>query len=56
LPAHISGPGQNTFRVIDVWESAEAVRRFADVLMPVLQDIGAEGEPEVYPAHTFVSA
>ena len=25
-------------------------------LVPILQDLGVEGEPEVYPAHTYVSA
>jgi len=24
--------------------------------MPILQEVGIEDEPEVYPAHTFVSA
>lgn len=56
LLAHIPGQGPNGFRVVDVWESEEAVQRFAEVLLPVLADIGVEGEPEVYPAHTFVSA
>ena len=56
LLAHIPGQGPNGFRVVDVWESEEAVQRFGEVLMPVLGEIGVEGEPEVYPAHTFVSA
>ena len=56
LLAHIPGQGPNGFRVIDVWESEEAMQRFAEVLLPVLAEIGVEGEPEVYPAHTFVSA
>jgi hypothetical protein len=56
LLAHIAGPGGSGFRVVDVWESEDAFRRFGDALMPILQEIGVEGEPEVYPAHTFVSA
>jgi len=56
LLAHIPGQGPNGFRVVDVWESEDAMKRFGEVLMPVLQDIGVEGEPEIYPAHTFVSA
>ena len=56
LLAHIPGQGPNGFRVVDVWESEEAVQRFGEVLMPVLRDSGVEGEPEIYPAHTFVSA
>jgi hypothetical protein len=56
LLAHIAGLGANGFRVVDVWESEEAFRAFGETLIPVLQEIGVEGEPEVYPAHTFVSA
>jgi hypothetical protein len=56
LLAHIPGQGPNGFRVVDVWESEDAVQRFGDVLMPILADIGVEGEPEIYPAHTYVSA
>lgn len=55
LLAHIAGQGESGFRVVDVWESDEAFRRFGDTLMPILQDIGVEGQPEIYPAHTFVS-
>jgi hypothetical protein len=56
LLAHIAGQGPYGFRVVDVWESEEALRRFGEKLMPVLQDLGVEDEPEIYPAHTFVSA
>jgi len=56
LLAHISGQGASGFRVVDVWESEDAFRRFGETLMPILQEIGVEGQPEVYPAHTFVSA
>jgi len=56
LLAHIAGQGAGGFRVVDVWESDEAFRRFGETLMPILQDVGVEGEPEIYPAHTFVSA
>jgi len=56
LLAHIAGQGETGFRVVDVWESEDAFRRFGETLMPILQEIGVEGEPEIYPAHTFVSA
>jgi hypothetical protein len=55
LLAHVAGQGANGFRVVDVWESEDAFRRFGEKLMPVLQEIGVQGEPEIYPAHTFVS-
>jgi hypothetical protein len=53
---HVAGQGENGFRVVDVWESEEAFARFGESLLPILQDMGVEGRPEVYPAHTFVSA
>jgi hypothetical protein len=56
LRAHIAGQGQQGFRVVDVWESEEAFRRFGETLMPILQELGVEGEPEIYSTHTFVSA
>jgi hypothetical protein len=56
LLAHIPGQGPKGFRVVDVWESQEALDHFAEVLMPVLQEIGVQGQPEIYPAHTYVSA
>jgi hypothetical protein len=56
LLAHIPGQGKNGFRVVDVWESEDAFRRFGETLIPILQEIGVEGEPEIYPAHTFVAA
>jgi heme-degrading monooxygenase HmoA len=56
LLAHASGQGANGFRVVDVWESQEAFQRFGETLVPILQEIGVEGAPEIYPAHTFVSA
>jgi hypothetical protein len=56
LLAHIPGQGPNGFRVVDVWESEDAFRRFGETLVPILKEIGVEEQPEVYPAHTFVSA
>jgi hypothetical protein len=56
LLAHVTGQGPNSFRVVDVWESDEAFQRFGEALIPILREIGVEGEPEVYSAHSFVSA
>jgi hypothetical protein len=56
LLVHVAGQGENGFRVVDVWESEDALRRFGETLMPILQDVGVQGQPEVYPAHTLVSA
>jgi hypothetical protein len=56
LLSHTAGRGPNGFRVVDVWESREALERFGAILLPVLADIGVQGEPEIYEAHTYVSA
>ena len=56
LLVHAAGEGPNGFRVVDVWESEEAARRFGEKLAPHLQDAGITAEPEVYQAHAFVSA
>jgi hypothetical protein len=56
LLAHAAGEGPNGFRVVDVWESEEACRRFGEHLEPILREVGVQAEPEIYPAHAFVSA
>jgi hypothetical protein len=53
---HTAGEGESGFRVVDVWESEEAVQRFGETLGPILQEVGIEAQPEVYETHTFVSA
>jgi hypothetical protein len=56
LLLHVAGQGESGFRVVDVWESEDAARRFGEKLIPVLQEVGVEEKPEIYSAHTFVSA
>jgi hypothetical protein len=56
LLSHAAGEGPGGFRVVDVWESEEAAQRFGETLIPILEEIGVEAQPEVYPAHTFISA
>ncbi len=56
LLAHIAGQGESTFRVVDVWESEEALNRFAEIIVPILREVGVEGDPEVYPTLTYISA
>lgn len=56
LLVHVAGQGPNGFRVVDVWQSEETFQRFGEKLMPILKAVGAEGQPEIYPAHTLVSA
>ncbi len=56
LLVHAAGQGEKGFRVVDVWESDVAVGKFGEVLMPILQEVGVTDLPEIYPAHTFISA
>ena len=56
LLVHIAGEGPNGFRVVDVWESEEACRRFGEQLGPVLEEVGVTAQPEIYPPDAFVSA
>jgi len=56
LLVHAAGQGPSGFRFVDVWESEEACNRFGEVLAPLLQEVGIDAPPELYPAHAFVSA
>jgi hypothetical protein len=56
LLVHAAGQGESGFRVVDVWESEEACNQFGETLAPILQEVGIDEQPEVYPAHTFVAA
>ncbi len=56
LLVHSAGEAEGGFRVVDVWESEEACARFGEKLGPTLQEAGVTAQPEMYPAHTFVSA
>lgn len=56
LLIHTAGQSDSGFRVVDVWESEDACRRFGEKLAPILQEVGITDPPEAYPAHTFVSS
>ncbi len=56
LLAHVAGQGPTGFRVVDVWESEEAFRNFGEKLGPIMKALGIDTQPEIYPAHAFVSA
>lgn len=53
---HAAGQGADGFRVVDVWESEEAAQAFGEHLGPILAGVGVTDQPEIYPAHTFVSS
>jgi hypothetical protein len=56
LLVHVAGEGTEGFRVVDVWESEEAFNQFGETLLPILQEVGIEVSPDVYPGYAFVSA
>ena len=56
LLMHVAGESPQGFRVVDVWQSEDACNRFGETLRPILQEVGDEDQPEIYEAHTFVSA
>lgn len=56
LLVHAAGQGTSGFRVVDLWESEEAASRFGTILGPILREVGVTDMPEIYAAHTFVSA
>jgi hypothetical protein len=56
LLVHIAGEAESGFRVVDVWESEDACRRFGEKLSPILKEVGIEDGPDIYPIHTFVKA
>ncbi len=56
LLVHIAGQDRHSFRVVEVWESEDACRRFGERLMPILREIGVTDQPEMYLPHTFVKA
>jgi hypothetical protein len=56
LLVHVAGDSPQGFRVVDVWQSEDACNRFGEALGPILQEVGVDDEPEIYQAHTFVSA
>ena len=53
---HSAGEGPNGFRVVDVWESQEAIDAFGEHLGPILGEVGITDPPHSYPAHTYVGS
>ena len=53
---HVAGTGPNGWRVIEVWESEEAARKFDEERVdPVLKAAGIERPaPETWQAHNLV--
>ena len=55
LLSHAAGPTPNGWRVMDVWETEADLMRFAEILMPILEQVGIpETAPQIFPAYNFV--
>ena len=55
--AHIAGPMPGGWRVVDVWKSEAAFKRFGKVIMPILKEVGLpEVEPKIFPVARFIKA
>jgi hypothetical protein len=52
---HAAGQGKRGFCVVDVFESAEAVARFNQVMASIPREVGIEEPPDFFPAHSFIS-
>jgi hypothetical protein len=54
---HVAGPMEGGWRVVDVWESQEAVNKFfQELLGPALQEAGiAATPPQFWPVHNMLS-
>jgi hypothetical protein len=55
---HVEGPIEGGWRVVDVWESQEAiVKFFEETLGQVLQEVGiAVPPPQFWPAHRIIKS
>ena len=56
IVSHVAGQGPDGFYVADIWESEEAFGRFAEKLGPVMQELGVEEQPLVFPAHNAITS
>ena len=55
---HVAGPIEGGWRIVDVWESQEAVNKFfQEQLGPALQEVGlaAATPPQFWPVHHMLS-
>ncbi|HEV3450549.1 MAG TPA: hypothetical protein VG869_05020 [Acidimicrobiia bacterium] len=51
---HVCFEMGNGFGVLDVWDSEEAFGQFGEVLGPILERVGLQGEPKIYPVHNTI--
>ncbi len=53
---HVAWDTPQGWRVLDIWESEEKFGKFAEILTPIIADVGAPAaEPQIYPVHNIIS-
>ena len=53
--SHVAARKGSGFLVVDVWESQEALDRFAQTLGPLIERLGGRSAaPQVYPVHNTI--
>ena len=53
---HVSAPIESGWLVVDVWESQEQFARFAETLVPIIEQAGVEPpQPRIYPVHNILT-
>ena len=56
IVSHAAGQADDGFYVVDIWESEEAFGRFGERLGAIMQELGVEEQPRVFPAHNSVTS
>ena len=51
---HVCFGDENNLRVSDIWDSVESFQQFGQKLMPVLEELGVKGEPEVLEVQNII--
>jgi len=52
---HVAARKGDGYLVVDVWESQVALDRFAQTLLPLLEQVGSTPfQPHIYPVHNIV--
>jgi len=53
--SHVCFGDPSALGVVDVWSSLEEFQAFGAVLMPIIQDVGADvAEPEIHETHNVI--
>lgn len=57
IVSHTAAPTPDGWLVVDVWESEEAFERFAEFIVPTLEELGVpDAQPRIFPVHTVVTS